>query len=121
VVQRMGAGHDVQLLALYYQIRDLPQEAAAVMDVVTKLNTDTDSPIKGKIMTLDADKGTWVRNSSMKQWLSPILASGGVLYGKTVPEQTEIIKAYLKGSGSCGLPHGVTSKTTTSAGLQALR
>lgn len=87
---------DVLLLSIYYQIKDLPQETAAVMDVVTRLNTDPDSPLKGKVMTLEDDKGTWVRNNSMKQWLSPILASGGVLASKTVAEQTDIMKAYLK-------------------------
>lgn len=88
---------DVQLLALYYQIRDLPQDTAAVMDVITRLNTDPDSPVRGKVMTLDDDKGTWIRNSTMKQWLSPILGSGGVLHQRTVAEQTEIVKAYLNG------------------------
>lgn len=88
---------DVQLLALYYQIRDLPQDTIAVMDVINRLNIDPDSPLKSKIKMLDDDKGTWIKNSTAKLWLSPILASGGVLYGRTVAEQTEIIKAYLNG------------------------
>lgn len=87
---------DVQLLALYYQIKGLSQDATAVMDVITALNTDADSPMKGKVKTFDDAKGTWVKNSSLKQWLSPLLTSGGVLYGRTVAEQTEIIKAYLR-------------------------
>ncbi len=89
--------NDVHLLALYYQIRDLPQDISAVMDMITRLNGDADSPLMGRVQTLDDDKNWWVKNTTLKQYLSPILASGGVLAAKNVAQQTEIMKAYLGG------------------------
>lgn len=87
---------DVQLLSLYYQIRDLPHDEIAVVDVVVRLNGDDDSPIKGKIKMMTEEKGTWVRNTMMKRWLAPHLGCGGVLSRKTVAEQASIFKEYFK-------------------------
>ena len=47
------------LLLLYYQIKDLPVDQASVMDVITKLNENDDSPLKGRIKMMDDDKGWW--------------------------------------------------------------
>ncbi len=86
---------DVQLLSLYYQIKDLSANDAPVMDVVMRLNSDVDSPLKGKIKTKDTDKKSWVTNAALKQWLAPHLTSGGVLGTRTVAEQTTIMKDYF--------------------------
>ena len=87
---------DVLLLSLYYQIKDLPLDDAPVMDVVKSLNTDPGSPLKGKIKMMDTDRGTWIKNVAVKQWLSPHLTPGGVLAVKTVAEKTQVIKEYFK-------------------------
>ena len=86
---------DVHLLSLYYQIRDLPVDESSIMDVISRLNADIDSPLRGRIKMLDTDRGTWVKNAAMKKWLSPHLTSGGVLATKTVAEQAQIIKNYF--------------------------
>lgn len=87
---------DVHLLSLYYQIKDLPIEETPVMDVVQKLNADADSPLKGRIRMLDTDRGTWIKNVAMKQWLSPHLTMGGVIATKTSAEKAQIVKEYFK-------------------------
>ena len=91
---------NVHTLSIYYQIRELPADETPVMDVITALNTDPDSPLQGRIKTMDSDAGTWVTNYAMKQWLSPHLTSGGVLATKNVAEQATIIKAYLSAVSS---------------------
>jgi hypothetical protein len=65
------------------------------MDVITRLNTDSDSPLKGRIKVMDSDKATWVTNAALKKWLSPHLTSGGVLSTKTVAERAHITKCYF--------------------------
>ena len=87
--------NDVQLLSLYYQIRDLSADDTPVMDVVMRLNGDGDSPLKGRIKTKDTDKKSWIKNVAMKGWLAPHLTRGGAIGTKTVAEQTTIMKAYL--------------------------
>jgi DGQHR domain-containing protein len=86
---------NVHLLSLYYQIKELPADETPVMDVIAVLNADPDSPLKARIRMMDADKGTWVTNAALKQWLSPHLTSGGVLATKTIAERAHVIKAYL--------------------------
>ncbi len=88
---------DVHLLSLYYQIRELPSDETATMDVVHRLATDSDSPLVNRIKLLDDDKGCWVTNKHMKQCLAPHTESGGTLYGKTASSQAHIVKEYLKG------------------------
>ena len=88
---------DVQLLELYYQIRELPSEEAATMDVVHRLAKDADSPMNNKIKVLDDDKGCWVTNRHMKMCLGPHTESGGTIYGKNPATQAHIIKEFLKG------------------------
>jgi DGQHR domain-containing protein len=87
---------DVQLLALYYQIKDLPEEETPVMDVIVRLNEDPDSPLRGRIRMMDTDKGTWIKNTALKQWLSPHLTPGGVLATKNAAEKAQIVKEYFR-------------------------
>jgi DGQHR domain-containing protein len=87
---------DVQLLALYYQIRALPSEEAATVDVVRSLTQDTDSPFRRKIKFLDDESGTWVKNTAMKRWLAPHTQSGGILATKNPSEQAKIFKEFFK-------------------------
>ncbi|TKJ43351.1 hypothetical protein CEE36_04785 [candidate division TA06 bacterium B3_TA06] len=88
---------DVHVLELYYQIKELPPEESATMDVVHRLAEDNDSPLKGKIKLLDDDKGCWVTNRHIKRCLAPHTESGGVLYAKTAAAQAQIVKEFLKG------------------------
>ena len=87
----------VQLLGLYYQIKALPVEQAATMEVVERLAKDYDLPLAGKIKLLVDDKGTWVTNKLMVQVLAPYLENGGSLYGKSSASKTLILKEYFKG------------------------
>jgi DGQHR domain-containing protein len=91
---KQKAVSDVHLLSLYYQIKALPQDETPVMDVVTMLARDENSPLKGQIRMLANDKG-WVKNTAMKAWLSPHRTLGGVLSKKSVAEQATIVKSYL--------------------------
>lgn len=88
---------DVHLLGLYYQIKALPQEEAATVDVIEALAKDADSPLKGKVKLLDDQKGTWVKNTALKRWIGPHTQSGGVLSAKTPSEQARIFKEYFAG------------------------
>lgn len=88
---------NVHLLSLYYQIRELPSEESATMDVVVQLVSDEDSPLKDRIKMMDADRGCWVTNRHIKQCLAPRTQSGGVLAGKTPAQQAVIFKEYFKG------------------------
>jgi DGQHR domain-containing protein len=88
---------DVHLLSLYYQIRALPAETAATMDVIHRLAKDPDSPLRGKIKLMDDDRGTWVTNRHMKVCLAPHTESGGVLYDRTPGAKAQVIKEFLKG------------------------
>lgn len=92
---------DTHLLSTYYQIRELPPEQTATMDVVKALNVDTDSPLKGRIKFLDDEVGTWVTNKMMRQCLAPLTESGGALYGKPQAQQARILKEYLRGIEAC--------------------
>jgi DGQHR domain-containing protein len=73
---------DVHLLALYYQIKELPSEEAATMGVVQQLAESNDSPLRGKVRRRDDEKGCWVTNKHIKICIAPYTMSGGVLYGK---------------------------------------
>lgn len=86
---------DVHLLAVYYQIKDLPVDESAVMDVITRLNADTDSPLKGRIQMMTSEKHRWLKNTALKKYLAPHLTTGGVLAPKTVAEKTIIFKQYF--------------------------
>jgi DGQHR domain-containing protein len=88
---------DVHLLSLYYQIRSLPAEEGATIDVIKSLTESTDSPLHKRIKFLDDEKDTWVKNTAMKRWLAPHTQSGGVLAAKTPGEQAQILKEYFKG------------------------
>jgi DGQHR domain-containing protein len=88
---------DVHLLALYYQIKALPQEESATVDVVQAIAKDPDSPLKDRIKLFDDQRNTWVKNTALKKWLGPHTQSGGALSGKTPSEQARIFKEYFKG------------------------
>jgi len=85
---------DVNLLSLYYQIKDATADETAVMDVLIPLNGDQNSPLRGKIKMMDQDKGTWIKNSAMNRLISPHL-EGGVLAGKNSAQRTQIFKNYF--------------------------
>lgn len=88
---------DVHLLGLYYQIKALPAEEAATVDVIEALAQDADSPLKGRVKRLDDQTGTWVKNTALKRWIGPHTQSGGVLSSKTPSEQARIFKEYFLG------------------------
>ncbi|MCX5903110.1 MAG: DGQHR domain-containing protein [Proteobacteria bacterium] len=87
---------DVHLLSLYYQIKELPTDKAATMDVVRQLDEDSDSPFQGRIKQMDNEKGGWATNKLMMSCLAPHIQSGGVLYGKPPAAQALIFKEYYK-------------------------
>jgi DGQHR domain-containing protein len=86
---------DVHLLDLYYQLKALPQDDAAVMDIVSLLNDDEDSPLKGRVKTMPGQKGSWIKNSFLKMILQPYIGKGGILSQKTSAQQAIVFKAYL--------------------------
>lgn len=86
---------DVHLLSVYYQIKELPIDDTAVMDVINKLNTDADSPLKDRIQMMATEKKKWLKNTALKKYLAPHLTTGGVLAPKSVPEKTAILKQYF--------------------------
>ncbi|MGO9212148.1 MAG: DGQHR domain-containing protein [Terriglobales bacterium] len=86
---------DVHLLDLYYQLKALPQDDAAVMDIVGLLSTDEDSPIKGRVKTMPGQKGFWIKNTFLKMILQPYIGKGGILSQKTSAQQAIVFKAYL--------------------------
>jgi DGQHR domain-containing protein len=88
---------NVHTLSLYYQIRELPSEELATMDVVTQLTTDEDSPLNARIKMMDNDRDCWVTNRHMKQCLAPHTESGGILAHKTPAQQAAVFKEYFKG------------------------
>lgn len=88
---------DVHLLSLYYQIRVLPPEEGAAVDVVKALTEDVDSPLRNKIKFLDDQKGAWVKNTAMKRWIGTHTQSGGAIAKKSPGDQAQILKEYFKG------------------------
>lgn len=88
---------DVHLLGLYYQIKALPAEEAATVDVIEALAQDADSPLRDRVKRLDDQSGTWVKNTALKRWIGPHTQSGGVLSAKTPSEQARIFKEYFSG------------------------
>lgn len=88
---------DVHLLGLYYQIKALPHEEAATVDVIEALAADTDSPLKDRVKRFDDQKNTWVKNVALKRWIGPHTQSGGALSAKTPSEQATIFKRYFEG------------------------
>ena len=86
---------DVHLLDLYYQIKALPQEDAAAMDIVEILNTEADSPLKGRIKTMPGQRATWIKNTFLKMILQPYIGKGGILSQKTSAQQAMVFKSYL--------------------------
>lgn len=86
---------DVHLLDLYYQLKALPQDDAAVMDIVGLLNSDADSPLNGRVKTMPGQKGAWIKNTFLKMILQPYIGKGGILAQITSAQQAIVFKAYL--------------------------
>jgi DGQHR domain-containing protein len=86
---------DVHLLDLYYKIKALPQDDAQAMDVVLMLNTDDDSPLKGRVKTMQGQKDTWVKNTFLRMILQPFTGKGGILSQMTGAQQARVFKSYL--------------------------
>jgi DGQHR domain-containing protein len=86
---------DVHLLDLYYQLKALPQDDAAVMDIVSLLNDDEDSPLEGRVKTMPGQKGFWIKNTFLKMILQPYIGRGGILSQKTSAQQAIVFKAYF--------------------------
>jgi hypothetical protein len=55
---------DEHILSLYYQIRDLPKDEAAIVDVVMKLYDE--GPLAGKVKIREDQKNYWVKNVHLK-------------------------------------------------------
>lgn len=86
---------DIHLLDLYYQIKALPQEDSAVMDIVELLNNDDDSPLKGRVKTMLGQKDTWIKNTFLKMMLQPYIGKGGILHQRTSAQQAIVFKSFF--------------------------
>lgn len=86
---------DVLILELYYQIKELGADDSGLMDVIHGLNDLADSPLKGRIKVLDDDKGTWIKNTILKRFLTRAVKPSGISV-KSSAQQTTIIKEYFK-------------------------
>jgi len=86
---------DVLILELYYQIKDLPKDESALVDVIHSLNSHEDSPLAGKIKILDDQKGTWVKNTIFKRFLGAAVKDSGIDV-KSPSEQAAILKQYFR-------------------------
>ena len=86
---------DVHLLDLYYQLKALPQDDSAVMDIVELLSTDDDSPLKGRVKTMPGQKNSWIKNTFLKMILQPYIGKGGILAQITSAQQAVVFKSYL--------------------------
>ena len=84
---------DEHILSLYYQIRDLPKDEAATVDVVMKLYNE--GPLAGKVKIREDQKNYWVKNVHLKKLIAPFCESGGYLANKTSSEQAKIFNEYL--------------------------
>lgn len=83
------------LLDLMAGIKSLAQDDDRVYQVIQGLNTNGDSPLHGKIQFLPEQKNRWVKNTNLFKNLKPHIGNGGVLYKKTVAQQTEILSSYF--------------------------
>lgn len=86
---------DVHILELYYQIKDLPADELALVDIVHTLNSADDSPLKGRVKILDSDKGTWVKNTILKRFVKRALVNSDIEFIPAA-QQAGILKEYLK-------------------------
>lgn len=84
------------LLQLYYEFHELSSEESATMDIVASLHDDQDSPLCQKIKIMDGQKGTWVTNKQLKNYIGIYTRVGGILSGKPSAQQMTILKEYLK-------------------------
>jgi len=87
---------DTHLLEIYYQIKDIASEDSTAMDIVHRLNKDSDSPLQSKIKVGTDDKGHWATNKQLKNCVAPHITVGGVLHEKKTGDQIAIFKQYLR-------------------------
>jgi len=83
------------LLDLMAGTRSLAQDDDRVYQVIKGLDSNTDSPLHGKIQFLPEQKSKWVKNTNLFKNLKPHISNGGVLYNKTTAQQTEILSSYF--------------------------
>jgi DGQHR domain-containing protein len=83
------------LLDLMAGMKHLAQDDSVVYEVIKGLDTTHGSPLRDKIQFLPQDKNKWVKNTNLLKSLRPHIANGGVLFNKTVAQQTEILSAYF--------------------------
>ena len=83
------------LLDLMAGTKSLAQDDDRVYQVIKGLDTNTDSPLHGKIQFLPEQKNKWVKNTNLFKNLKPHISNGGVLYSKTTGQQTEILSSYF--------------------------
>ena len=83
------------LLDLMAGTKSLAQDDDRVYQVIKGLDSNTDSPLHGKIQFLPEQKNKWVKNTNLFKNLKPHISNGGVLYNKTTAQQTEILSSYF--------------------------
>jgi len=83
------------LLDLMAGTKSLAQDDDRVYQVIKGLDSNTDSPLHGKIQFLPEQKNKWVKNTNLFKNLKPHISTGGVLYNKTTAQQTEILSSYF--------------------------
>lgn len=81
---------------LYKQIGDLSVDESALMDVVSKLNDDDDSPLKGRIKILPDDKATWIKSPILVRFVRHAL-KGTNLENRPAHDRATVLKEYMKG------------------------
>jgi DGQHR domain-containing protein len=83
------------LLDLMAGTKSLAQDDDRVYQVIKGLDSNTDSPLHGRIQFLPEQKNKWVKNTNLFKNLKPHISNGGVLYSKTTAQQTEILASYF--------------------------
>jgi DGQHR domain-containing protein len=86
---------DVQILELYYQIKDLAPEDDVLVSIVHALNEMVDSPLRDHVKILPQDKKKWVKNTILKRFLVRAVKPSGISI-KPPGQQATILKEYLK-------------------------
>ncbi len=83
------------LLDLMAGTKSLAQDDDRVYQVIKGLDTNSDSPLNGKIQFLPEQKNKWVKNTNLFKNLKAHISNGGVLYNKTTAQQIEILSSYF--------------------------
>lgn len=88
----------VHVAALGYQFGYLEEDDARSMMIVEKLNSDQDSPLQDRVKIFDEQKGTWITNVKLAEFLRPHVTSGGKLHGHNPAQQAKIFKEFFGGA-----------------------